>query len=89
MRLSDDRHPPAMHHDFDAAVHSPFRMQPGLRRLPEGAAQLTPCEPDSRHLREKLAVLMTVPGRALVQRDRAPETNPIWISQTVRPIPAA
>jgi hypothetical protein len=43
--------------DFDAAVQAPFRMQPGLRRLPEGARQLTPVTVGSRHLREKLAVL--------------------------------
>jgi hypothetical protein len=43
--------------DFEAAVQAPFRMQPGLRRLAEGAAQLTPSAPDSRHLREKLAAL--------------------------------
>ena len=46
-----------MSFDFDAAVQAPFRMQPGLRRLPEGAAQLTPLAPGSRHQREKLAVL--------------------------------
>jgi hypothetical protein len=43
--------------DFDAAVLAPFRMQPGLRRLAEGRAQLTPVTVGSRHLREKLAVL--------------------------------
>lgn len=43
--------------DFDAAVQAPFRMQPGLRRLASGAAQLTPLAPGSRHQREKLAVL--------------------------------
>ena len=34
--------------DFDAAVSAPFRMQPGLRRLPAGSAQLTPLAPGSR-----------------------------------------
>ncbi len=43
--------------DFDAAVQAPFRMQPGLRRVSEGAPQLTPLQPGSRHQREKLAVL--------------------------------
>ncbi len=32
-------------------------MQPGLRRIAPGAAQLTPSAPGGRHLREKLAVL--------------------------------
>jgi dimethylamine monooxygenase subunit A len=52
--------------DFDAAVTAPFRMQPGLRRLAEGSAQLTPLAPGSRHQREKLAVLSATPERALV-----------------------
>ena len=43
--------------DFDAAVTSPFRMQPGLRRMAPGSTHLTPSQPGSRHLREKLAVL--------------------------------
>lgn len=43
--------------DFDAAVQSPFRMQPGLRRLQAGAAQLTPLRPGAAHQRAKLAVL--------------------------------
>lgn len=42
--------------DF-AAVHTPFRMQPGLRRLAPGASQLTPNRPGDAGLREKLAVL--------------------------------
>ena len=46
-----------MDFDFDAAVVAPFRMQPGLRRIADGAAQLTPLPPGSRHQREKLAVL--------------------------------
>ena len=54
-----------MHFDFDAAVTSPFRMQPGLRRLAAGVAQLTPLAPGSRHQREKLAVLSAFPGLAL------------------------
>ena len=51
--------------DFDAAVTSPFRMQPGLRRLAPGAKQLTPLEPGSIHQREKLAVLSAFPTLAL------------------------
>ncbi len=51
--------------DFDAAVRAPFRMQPGLRRLPAGAAQLTPLAPGSRHQREKLAVLSAYAGEHL------------------------
>jgi len=54
-----------MSFDFDAAVSAPFRMQPGLRRLPAGAAQLTPLAPGSRHQREKLAVLSAFPHLAL------------------------
>ncbi len=52
--------------DFDAAVQAPFRMQPGLRRLPAGARQLTPLAPGSRHQREKLAVLSAFWPQALV-----------------------
>jgi hypothetical protein len=51
--------------DFDAAVLAPFRMQPGLRRLASGAAQLTPAGAGSRHQREKLAVLSAYAGQAL------------------------
>jgi hypothetical protein len=43
--------------DFEAAVQAPFRMQPGLRRLGPGAAQLSPSRPGSRHLLEKLTAL--------------------------------
>lgn len=43
--------------DFEAAVRAPFRMQPGLRRLPEGAQQLHPLRAGSRHLQEKLQAL--------------------------------
>ncbi len=57
--------PPVSAFDFDHAVKSPFRMQPGLRRLAVGAAQLTPNAYGSRHLREKLAVLSTHPLQAL------------------------
>src|SRR5512140_425402 len=62
-------HPPSRAFDFDAAVSAPFRMQPGLRRLPAGAPQLTPLAPGSRHQREKLAVLSAFAGQALLCRD--------------------
>jgi len=59
--------------DFDAAVGAPFRMQPGLRRLATGAAQLTPNIAPERgtalHLREKLAVFQAYPWQALLVRD--------------------
>lgn len=51
--------------DFEAAVQAPFRMQPGLRRLQPGTAQLTPLDPGSRHQREKLAVLSAFWPQAL------------------------
>ena len=51
--------------DFDAAVSAPFRMQPGLRRLAAGSAQLTPLGPGSRNQREKLAVLSAFWPQAL------------------------
>ncbi len=43
-------------------------MQPGLRRLPPGAPQLTPMTPGSRHQREKLAVLSHFSSQALLVR---------------------
>ena len=54
-----------MSFDFDAAVSAPFRMQPGLRRMADDALHLTPAGPGSRHQREKLAVLSTLPLQAL------------------------
>lgn len=43
--------------DFDFEhMAVPFRMQPGLRRLPAGVAQLTPLDPASRLAAEKRAV---------------------------------
>jgi hypothetical protein len=51
--------------DF-AAVTSPFRMQPGLRRIAPGTLQLTPNRPDSRTLRAKLTVLASHADQALV-----------------------
>jgi hypothetical protein len=59
----------SMAFDFDAAVRAPFRMQPGLRRLAPGSAQLTPLAPGARHQREKLAVLSSFWPQALLQRD--------------------
>lgn len=61
--------------DFDAAVSTPFRMQPGLRRLADDQRQLTPMVPGSRHQREKLAVLGAYANQALLCRpgfDAAP-----------------
>ncbi len=43
-----------MDFDFDQ-IASPFRMQPGLRRLPPGAAQLTALPPESALWSEKKA----------------------------------
>ena len=51
--------------DF-ASVSAPFRMQPGLRRLPPCAKQLTPNAPGDRALREKLAVLGAYANQALL-----------------------
>lgn len=59
---------PIIAFDFDAAVTAPFRMQPGLRRVAPGAAQLTPLLPGSRHQREKLAVLSAYATHALVSQ---------------------
>jgi hypothetical protein len=54
--------------DF-SAVSAPFRMQPGLRRMAEGATQLTPNRIGDRTLDEKLAVLQQWPTDALVVAD--------------------
>lgn len=54
-----------MSFDFDAAVHAPFRMQPGLRRVAPGVQQLTPVQAGSAHWRDKLAVLSERAGQAL------------------------
>ena len=51
--------------DF-SLVSAPFRMQPGLRRVAQGAAQLTPSAPGGRHLREKTAVLGRFAPQALL-----------------------
>lgn len=55
-----------MNFDLEAAVVSPFRMQPGLRRLQPSARHLTPLAPGCRHQREKLAVLSAFAPQALV-----------------------
>jgi dimethylamine monooxygenase subunit A len=54
-----------MSFDF-SAVQSPFRMQPGLRKLAVGASQLTPNRIGDRALREKLAVLFSHSHQALL-----------------------
>jgi dimethylamine monooxygenase subunit A len=54
-----------MSFDF-SAVQSPFRMQPGLRKLAVGAPQLTPNRIGDRALREKLAVLFSHSSQALL-----------------------
>ena len=54
-----------MSFDFDAAVNAPFRMQPGLRRMADGAPHLTPVPAGSRHQREKLAVFCSASTQAL------------------------
>jgi dimethylamine monooxygenase subunit A len=51
--------------DF-SAVSAPFRMQPGLRKLSEGAQQLTPNAIGDRALIEKLQVLQRDPQHALL-----------------------
>src|SRR6478736_4158403 len=51
--------------DF-SLVSAPFRMQPGLRRVAPGAAQLTASMPGGRHLREKIAVLGSFADQALL-----------------------
>ena len=71
----------AMPFDF-AAVSSPFRMQPGLRRLAPGDAQLTPNGLDDRALREKLAVLSAHAEHALASApgfDPAPALNALCV----------
>jgi len=59
-----------MSFDFDAAVSTPHRSQPGLRRLSPGAMQLTPTVAPqrglARHLREKLAVLWAFRHQSLL-----------------------
>jgi hypothetical protein len=53
--------------DFDPAlIVAPFRMQPGLRRLPTGAPQLTALDPGSRLFAEKRQVVMAGAARLAV-----------------------
>lgn len=75
----------ALSFDFDHAVKAPFRMQPGLRRLAPGTAQLTPVAAGSRHLREKLAVLQRWPSQALLT---APGADPTPALQALSSIAA-
>jgi hypothetical protein len=78
-----------MEFDFDQ-IGVPFRMQPGLRRLEPGAAQLTPLDPASALAREKRMVVeagqsrLCVPGfdpslalQAIAQKARALGIDPI------------
>lgn len=52
--------------DF-SAISTPFRMQPGLRRIAPGVAQLTPNGLGAAALREKLAVLSCFAATALLE----------------------
>lgn len=72
-------------------VSSPFRMQPGLRRVAPGSAQLTPSGPNGRHLREKLAVLASTADEALVTAagfDAVPALHAIAREAALAPRPA-
>ena len=51
--------------DFEA-ITTPFRMQPGLRKLAAGASQLTVNRPGDRALREKTRILMHHADTALL-----------------------
>lgn len=55
--------------DFDAAVVAPFRMQPGLRRLADGARQLHALTPQSAVFAAKLGVLQRHADEALLCAD--------------------
>jgi len=68
---------PGSSFDFDAAVVAPFRMQPGLRRLPPDARPLHGLTPDSPAFAEKLAVLSNDPGSALLCIDGF-DAGPAW-----------
>ena len=65
--------------DFDPElVNAPFRMQPGLRRLGEGARHLTALAPGSALYREKQAVLAAGGSRLVVPGfDPAPALSAI------------
>jgi hypothetical protein len=76
--------------DF-SQVTAPFRMQPGLRRIAPGQAQLTPSRPNGRHLREKTAVLATTADEALLgvpDFDAAPALRAIADEAARDPAPA-
>lgn len=85
-----------MQFDFDQ-IAVPFRMQPGLRRLEPGAAQLTRLDPASALAREKRLVVeagqsrLCVPGfdpslalQAIAQKVRAQGLDP---SPEAAPVP--
>jgi hypothetical protein len=51
--------------DFDAAVTSPFRIQPGLRRMHDALASMSPAVLDDRGLtpvRDRLLRWLVEPG---------------------------
>ena len=76
--------------DF-AQITSPFRMQPGLRRVAPGQAQLTASRPNGRHLREKMAVLATTADESLVAVpgfDPAPALSVIAFEASLAALPA-
>ena len=76
--------------DF-AAVVAPFRMQPGLRRLAPGAAQLTPNRPGNVAFAEKLEALFDHPQHALLAAaafDPSPALDAL-IAQAVAEHPGA
>ncbi|KNZ31501.1 MAG: hypothetical protein AD742_15955 [Methylibium sp. NZG] len=76
--------------DF-SSVKAPFRMQPGLRRLAPGSPQLTPNQPGSRALHEKLAVLKAHAPEALLAApgfDAAPAVRAL-LSHAATEQPAA
>ena len=79
-----------MSFDFNQ-VSTPFRMQPGLRRVAPGSRQLTPARTGSRHLREKMAVLAHTADEALVAStgfDPLPALRAI-ASEAAQALPAA
>lgn len=80
----------AMGFDF-TAISTPFRMQPGLRRLAPGTPQLTPSQPGDRAQREKLAVLNAYASQALLSTpgfDPLPALN-VLSAQAAREHPEA
>ncbi|AEG93552.1 heme-dependent oxidative N-demethylase subunit alpha family protein [Ramlibacter tataouinensis] len=66
--------------DFDFShIAVPFRMQPGLARLPEGTPQLTPLAPRSRLHAEKSQVVA-----AGASRNRVPGFDPAPALESIR-----